>query len=551
MRVSTERQAREAEGSLKSQKQRLEQEVQRKNNHSAQKWGEIAKVYVEEGRSGKDTNRPEFQKMVEDLKSGVIDTLMVTELSRLSRSVTDFLKFMEQINSLEADFICPQYDFDTTSPAGRVFIIILMALAQFERELTSERTRNNCHARALRGLWNGGCQILGYDLDPTNKSRLVVNDDEALVVRRVFETFLEHGSVQKTSTVLTLNGLKNKSFKNRLGELKGGEPFNKQSIHRLLTNLAYLGKKEVRKENKEKDQTALKESERYQVVKAAWPALLAEDKFQSAQSKLKENRDSLRVNTWKLYPFLFTNRIYCLECERKFETTSGTGRRGKYTYYRHTENCPVGLSLVHAEKIEGLVLGHLKDLDATEWMVKELMATQQSYSTEKESSLKAEIKSTENEVQTLSQKITSLIDRITSLPKEQDAGIFFEKVREMEIQKTRLSDHLIRLKSDFQSIESSTVTESELKEAISFINNNLDKLSPPLRRDLVRGLVHRVEFGKSRIKIYLNPRGLNIGNKSIFEEKRGSLRRAVTPPAEVLPIVTIGGVGKPRTRIEL
>ncbi|MBK8204925.1 MAG: recombinase family protein [Bdellovibrionales bacterium] len=103
LRVSTERQAREAEGSLKSQKQRLELEVQRRNEHSPQRWGEIAKVYVEEGRSGKDTNRPEFQKMVADLRSGIVDTIMVTELSRLSRSVTDFLRFMEQVNSLKAD----------------------------------------------------------------------------------------------------------------------------------------------------------------------------------------------------------------------------------------------------------------------------------------------------------------------------------------------------------------------------------------------------------------------------------------------------------------
>lgn len=501
LRVSTERQAREAEGSLKSQKQRLELEVQRRNDHSPQKWGEITKVYVEEGRSGKDTNRPEFQKMVADLRSGIIDTIMVTELSRLSRSVTDFLRFMEQVNSLKADFICPQYDFDTTSPAGRVFIIILMALAQFERELTSERTRNNFHARALRGLWNGGQPILGYDISPTSKSRLTVNDSESAMVRRIFDTFIQSGSVRTTVRELNGMGLKNKTFRNRLGDIKGGKPFNKHSVHRILNDFAYIGKKEVRKENKSKDQAKLKENERYQIVDAAWTAIISEEKFQSVQAKLKENRESLRVDHWKSYPFLFTNRIRCLECEREFRTTSGTGRSTKYTYYRHAEGCPAGLSLVSAEKLEQLVLNRLRDLDASEWLLKELMAAQAGFSEDKEKEQQSEIKAVENEVQTISEKVATLIDRITSLPKEQDAAVFFEKVREMEAQKTRLSDHLIRLKADQQSVQFSKATESELKDAIRFVNTNIDKLSPPLKRELARALIQGVEFGKNRIKV--------------------------------------------------
>lgn len=548
LRVSTERQAREAEGSLKSQKQRLELEVQRRNEHSPQKWGEIAKVYVEEGRSGKDTNRPEFQKMVADLRSGIIDTIMVTELSRLSRSVTDFLRFMEQVNSLKADFICPQYDFDTTSPAGRVFIIILMALAQFERELTSERTRNNFHARALRGLWNGGQQILGYDIDPSNKARLVVNESEAAIVSRVFNTFLKGSSVQTTARELNATGLKNKTFRNRLGEVKGGKPFDKKSVQRILTNLTYIGKKEVQKENKNKDQSKLKETERYQVVDATWPAIISEEKFQAAQAKIKDNRQSLRVDQWKAYPFLFTNRIHCLECERGFRTSSGTGRTTKYTYYRHAEGCPAGLSRVSAEKLEQLVLDRIKNLDASEWLLKELMAAQAGFSEDKENAQRSEIKAVENEIQTISDKVATLIDRITSLPKEQDATVFFEKVREMEAQKTRLSDHLIRLKADQQSARNSKANEDELREAIRFVNGSIGELPPPLKRELVRALIQRVEFGKNRIKIYLNPRGLNAGNDGVLESRKTAPRGGVTPVANFWSIGKVGGVDGTRTR---
>ncbi|MEX2225959.1 MAG: recombinase family protein [Dehalococcoidia bacterium] len=87
-----------------------------------------------------------------------------TALDRISRSVADFLKFFEVLNQYDVEFVCLKQNYDTTSPQGKLFITIMMALAQFEREQAAERTRDATAARADRGLWNGG-QLLGYDLD--------------------------------------------------------------------------------------------------------------------------------------------------------------------------------------------------------------------------------------------------------------------------------------------------------------------------------------------------------------------------------------------------
>ena len=174
-RVSTDEQAKNKEGSITSQIQRLHLKVEEKNRNENGKWGKVVDTYKDEAYSGKNTDRPEFQRLISDIKKKRIDTVMVTELSRLSRSVTDFLNFVNDMEKLGCDFICLQYDFDTTSPAGRVFMTIIMALAQFERELTAERIKNNFHARALRGLSNGGHPFLGYDKDPKNSGRLVIN----------------------------------------------------------------------------------------------------------------------------------------------------------------------------------------------------------------------------------------------------------------------------------------------------------------------------------------------------------------------------------------
>ena len=94
IRVSTERQARVVEGSLKNQRQMLDTELERRNAQSPG-WGVFVDAYVDEGISGKNTNRPEFQRMMRDLETGRIDTVMFTELSRLSRSLKDFLNIFE------------------------------------------------------------------------------------------------------------------------------------------------------------------------------------------------------------------------------------------------------------------------------------------------------------------------------------------------------------------------------------------------------------------------------------------------------------------------
>ena len=135
--------------------------------------------------------------MMADIEGKRIDTIMVTELSRLSRSVTDFLNFVKELEDHDCDFICPQYDFDTTSPAGKVFMTIIMALAQFERELTAERVKSHFHARALRGLSNGGVPILGYDKESEHPGHLVINESEAKIVREIFDLYLQSDGVAK------------------------------------------------------------------------------------------------------------------------------------------------------------------------------------------------------------------------------------------------------------------------------------------------------------------------------------------------------------------
>ncbi|MCJ7510637.1 MAG: recombinase family protein [Dehalococcoidia bacterium] len=107
------------------------------------------------------------------------------------------------------EFVCLKQNYDTTTPQGRLFVTMMMALAEFEREQTSERNREATAARAERGLWNGG-RLIGYDLDPSRKGNLIPNPEEVALVNLAFDTYLACGSIAGTATALNRRGRRTK-----------------------------------------------------------------------------------------------------------------------------------------------------------------------------------------------------------------------------------------------------------------------------------------------------------------------------------------------------
>lgn len=187
IRVSTEEQASNPEGSIKSQEQRLRAHVDLKNMEAP--FGEVAQVFIDRARSGKDTNRPELQRLLKTIVSKDVTMVMVTELSRLSRSIKDFSEMWELMRSHGCEFQSLREQFDTTSAAGEMVIYTIANIAQFERRQTSERISANFLARAERGLYNGGAVPMGYEMDPEKKGYLKIIEKEAKVIKEVFKTF--------------------------------------------------------------------------------------------------------------------------------------------------------------------------------------------------------------------------------------------------------------------------------------------------------------------------------------------------------------------------
>ena len=131
-RVSTEDQANVKEGSLDTQIDQLERYLQLKSESTEEAWRVVAR-YREEGRSGKDMNRPAFQRLLGDVKEGKVDVVLCTKFDRLSRSVRDFLDFQEILKHAGVAFVSIGEQWDTTTPMGEFALILFLGVAQLER----------------------------------------------------------------------------------------------------------------------------------------------------------------------------------------------------------------------------------------------------------------------------------------------------------------------------------------------------------------------------------------------------------------------------------
>src|SRR5260221_198462 len=119
-------------------------------------WSLLRAKYDDGGFSGGNTDRPALQRLLEDVRAGKVDVIVVYKVDRLTRSLADFAKLVELFDRHNVSFVSVTQQFNTTTSMGRLTLNVLLSFAQFEREVTSERIRDKIAASKRKGLWVGG-----------------------------------------------------------------------------------------------------------------------------------------------------------------------------------------------------------------------------------------------------------------------------------------------------------------------------------------------------------------------------------------------------------
>ena len=276
-------------------------------------WAALAAQYDDGGFSGGSMSRPALEGLLEDVKAGRVDVVVVYKVDRLTRSLTDFARIVEVFDANGVSFVSVTQQFNTTSSMGRLTLNVLLSFAQFEREVTAERIRDKIAASKQKGLWMGGLPPLGYDVQV---KQLVVNAVEAEAVREVFRLYLEIGSVRRLKEELDRRGMVTKRRCQAAGEDVGGKPFSRGHLYALLSNPLYVGKV------------------RHQGVhyEGRHDPIVDDATFAAAQAQLTAQAPSRRITTNQPSSHLLTGLLFD-ESGDRLSPTHAVKQGRRYRYY--------------------------------------------------------------------------------------------------------------------------------------------------------------------------------------------------------------------------
>jgi site-specific DNA recombinase len=272
-RVSTENGLEQEFNSLHAQREAAQAYIK---SQAHEGWKLIRDHHDDGGFSGGSLERPGLQKLLADLRERRTDIVVVYKVDRLTRSLTDFAKLVEQFDSHGVAFVSMTQSFNTTTSMGRLTLNVLLSFAQFEREVTGERIRDKIAASKKKGLWVGGVVPMGYYV---KDRKLIVNEEEAATVRLIFARYLDLGSLPALQRDLRERGIITRRRTLSSGRAIGGRALTNGPLAYMLRNRMYLG------EINHRDKSYPGEHQ----------PIIDEKLFEAVQAKLTENRQGRRL----------------------------------------------------------------------------------------------------------------------------------------------------------------------------------------------------------------------------------------------------------------
>lgn len=367
-------------------------------------WISVRDMYDDGGLSGGTMERPALKRLLADIKAGKVQIVVVYKVDRLTRSLADFAKIVDVLDAHGASFVSVTQQFNTTTSMGRLTLNMLLSFAQFEREIAGERIRDKIAASKAKGMWMGGTVPLGYDI---NDRKLVINETEAKLVRKIFSRYAELGSVSLLQAELDTQGHRSKRREGTGRRLGGGRPFSRGILYLILQNRLYRG------------QVAHKGN----IYDGQHDAIIDAELWDLVQAKLTSNRRERELGVGSEAPSMLSGLIF--DSDGNHMTPTHANKRGKrYRYYISAPLLDRGSPgenpiRIPALEVEGLVYERLRNLVAKRTELVQRLSPLHLTASQLEVSLKT---------------ATSLAESWTSLPPEEIRALVRDVVRRVAVQ---------------------------------------------------------------------------------------------------------------------
>jgi site-specific DNA recombinase len=494
--VSTDEQAALEYNSLQAQEDICKTYLgMRSRDLAAQENWEHAQTYVDSGLSGGTLERPALRRLIQDVEAGGIQIVVVYKIDRLSRSIGQFYQVWNVLERMGVDLVSATQDLNTTTSQGKLMLNMLLSFGQFEREQIGERTRDKVAAARRNGRWTGGTPTLGYDVDPKG-GRLVVNQDETVLVREIFRLYLQAPSLTKIVKELTQRGWRRKTWTRRDGTLREGSDFDKPSLLRLLKNPLYAGKVHHRGTLYPGEHEAI-------VDDATWSRV---------QVHLRHNGSTGGKDVRNKHGAILKGLIRCAACGSAM--THSFTRKGNvlYRYYvcvsrlkKGAHACPDGKIAAH--EAERQVVDRIREIGNDPELIAEVVQQAKSQLDDRRVALEVEQRQLGND---LKRERASLRRLAAGHSRDGDASAVTARLAGIQHRIETVERRLVTVGQNLDSAKRQAIDERQVAAALSAFDSVWGALVPAEQARILGLLIERIAYdgGTQAIELVLRPGGI-------------------------------------------
>ncbi|MCK9478677.1 MAG: recombinase family protein [Firmicutes bacterium] len=441
---------------------------------------QIIGTYIDRAYSGRNDDRPEFQKMIRDSKNGQFEILLLYKLDRFARNREDSVlnKIILRKNNVRVLSVTENI---SDKPEGILLESLLEGMAEYYSAELSEKVLRGMTENALKGKYNGGTIPLGYVID--DDKNYIINPFTAPIVQEIYTRYADGETVTEITNSLNVRGLKSST----------GSEFNKSSLHHILKNRRYIG---------EYHYNGI-------IHPDSIPPIVSQELFDKVQERNARNKKAPAMKKAKA-DYILTTKLFCGKCGALMVGESGTGYSGNTHHYYKCANAKKYRSCkkksVKKDYIEHLVVAETKSFIFKKKVIEHL------------ADLLVDLQHKENTVLPLLQKqMRDIEKRIKNIITAIEQGIITSSTKkrldELEVQKTDLEISIAQ-----EKIEKPIITKEQIIFWISqFKEGNID--DPQYRKNIVDIFVNSIYLYDDKVLITFNYKD---GTKNITLEEINS-----------------------------
>lgn len=470
-------------------------------------------AYTDEGISGATTDRPDLQRLLADIRDGLVDCLVVYQLDRLSRNVRDFSNIYADLEEHGVKFISLKETIDTSTPIGKAMMLVTMVFAQMERETIAERVSDNMHGLVKKGYWPIGTVPTGYkrkkiETGGKKHSTLEIDPDGAKYIKSVYCDFLEStGSVQSLET----------RYRNEGKRTLNGCFFSQAIIYRILTTPFYCeatpevydfwqrqgcqmaaessrdkwdgscGVMVYGRRNNKKG-TSLRPKEEWLVCLGMHPAIISADDWLAVQEKFKKNTFN---KTMKYDTPLLKGIVRCAKCGSILSVSRKQNKNSTSSFYFCLKRDHQGIEAcdmksLKCDKLDNKALAVFAEIEADQKAI-------WNY-TKKDTP-----KDNADTIKDLERKAAAIRSRIQRLTESLAAGssaakYIIKQIEAEDLSLAALNREIDIAKAAARRKENEEKSVEQKAGEIARMMHNLSDLSTEEKNEIVRGVVKKCSW---------------------------------------------------------